>query len=596
MTDNRSDEQKAKDAEKTLTALSLIRQPFEATIDEVIKFVHHARRKITEKDAQKGLKGGLDVYDGTALSALNLLADGLHGYLVAPSLRWFSLTLPGKMQFARTSGMRAWSGKRMDEYPEVKEWLDDCADVLYSAFLRSNFYDTTPEYFRDGGSIGTVTMFIEEDLSRDRIMFSVPHFRECYISENQFGSVDTNYRVFKLTLRQLVQKFGLDQMKKADPSFDLGYKNDPYSEREVLHAVYPRSDYDRSKVNGVNKPVASLWLLRSPLKLILESGYEDNPAVTWRWRKNNDEWYGRSPAWDAFVEIMLANQQGKSNLIAAQKMVEPPMIGPEDLRGKVNVSPKGWTWVEQGSPAAKGEMLPRALMENIQLPFAVDAQDRNDGKIKEHFHVDFFIMLSQMAYSKLQITATQVIEMQGEKAAILGTRIGRLQSEFLNPTIDRVFAIEERAGRIPMPPQMIMDMGGSPIEVDYLGPLAQAQKRLFMSQGIMGGIESLAPVSKLFPEALDVINPDITARELLESRGFPAKAFRSDEEVKKIRRIREERVVADKTVGQIAGLAKVLPAAGKPIETGSPLDTLIGGAAAAAGAKENAGPGIGGEA
>ena len=119
MADTRTDEQKAKDCEKTLTALAEIRRPFEADIDTIITYINHGRRKITDTSASKGKKTGMEVYDDTALGAKNLLVDGMCGYTCARSLRWFGFILPGKLNFPRTSAMRAWTGKRMDEYPEV---------------------------------------------------------------------------------------------------------------------------------------------------------------------------------------------------------------------------------------------------------------------------------------------------------------------------------------------------------------------------------------------------------------------------------------------------------------------------------------------
>lgn len=574
MADTRTDDQKAKDAMAVKEILAQIRRPYEPMIDDILTYIQHSRRRIME--GQKGEKTGSDVYDGTALGALNLLSDGLFGYLVAPSLRWFGLTLPGKLIFPRSSGMRAWSGKKMDEYPEVKQWLEDCEEVLYAAFLRSNFYDSMPEFLRDGTGPGTATLLAEEDLKKDRIVFAVPHFRECYIAENRFGLVDTNYRIFKMTLRQLVDKFGLEKMDEADRGFKKRYEKDKHQELEVLHAVYPREDYDPGKLNGINKPVASLWVLVTKTKLLMESGYEEGPAITWRWRKNSDEVYGRSPAWDAFVDVMTANQEAKTNLIAAHKMVEPPMIGPEDLRGKIHDGPKGWTWVDQRQ-LEKG-VVPKPLLENVQLPFGIEQMDRLDKRIKENFHVDFFLMLYQTAFNKIQITATQVLEMQGEKAAILGTRIGSLQTEALNPIIDRVFSIERRAGRIPDPPEILMQYGGRSIEVDYLGPLAQAQKRLFKAQGIAAGIEALTPLARIFPESLDVVDADETARELLEARGFPSKTLRSEEEIAQIRGQRAKQQQAASAMAGASQMAKALPAAGKAAEPGSPLDALMNAA------------------
>ncbi len=566
--ETKANDEKAKDCENILKVLEKIRLPYEAMIDNILTYVHHGRRKITDKESQKGQKTGIEVYDSTALQALNLLADGLSGYSISRSFRWFEYTLPGKLNFPRTSGMRAWNGKRVDEYPDVKNWLESCEEVMYSAFLRSNLYDVASDMIKDAASVGTVSPMIEEDVGQGRIIFTIPHFREVFIAENRYGQVDTHYRSFKLTYRQLVDKFGMDKMVELKPDFKEKYKKNIHEELEVLHAVYPRADFDPDKVNKKNKPVASMWILRSPLKLIEESGYDENPCVSWRWRKNNDEWYGRSPAWDAYVDVMTANQQGKTNLIAGHKMVDPPMVAPADLRGMVQTGPKGWTFIDG---LVTKDRMPMPLITGIQLPYSQEQQDRMDQKIKEHFHTDFFLMLSQASENKVEMTATQVLEMSSEKAAVLGPRIGRMESEAMNPIQDRVFAIERRAGRIPDPPEILMEYSGGNIEIDYLGPLSQAQKKLFKSQGIRGGIESLAPLAAIHPQVIDVIDPDETARILLESTGFPSKAIRNKADVDEIRQQKIEQAEAEQAAQEALDAGKVLPKLGKTVEDGSLL-------------------------
>jgi len=569
--DFKTDEDKSKLIEKTQGLLEQIRLPYEPMVDEVIKFVNHSRRKISDKDAQKGQKTGHDVYDGTAMSAVNLASDGIHGYLCSSSIHWFDFTLPGKLNFPRASGMRSWNGKRIDEYPEVKVWLDECEEVQYSAFLRSNFYEFHPDYIKEGMTIGTATALIEEDLKAGRIIFTLPHFRECYIAENSFGTVDTLYRKYKLSLRQLVQKFGKEKIFALDINLEKEYENNPYSEKEILHSTFPRTDYDPSKVNGKNKPIGSFWVMPGTKhKLIDESGYYDLPNVTWRWRKNNDELYGRSPSWDALVDIKKGNQQAKTNLIAGHKMVDPPMIGPADLRGKVNNNPKGWTWTENMTK----ESVPQPLITGIQLPYGTDQQDRTDRAIREHYHVDFFLMLTQAAANKTDLTATQVVGMQGEQAAVLGTRIGRHQSEGLNPIMDRVFNIEMRAGRMPMPPQILMDMAGESIETDYLGPLSQSQKKLFKMQGIRAGIEMAGQIMTVFPSSVDQIDGDKVMTEALESVSFPSSCFRTDEKVDEIRTIRQQEEERQSKLAAVGELAKGAQRITRKVEEGSIIDTL----------------------
>lgn len=558
----------------TLTALTNARQPFESMVDDILTYIFHGRRKITEKNTIKGQKTGIHVYDGTALGAANLLTDGLTGYTISKSFKWFGYTLPHKVNFARTSLLRSASGgRRLDSIPEVKRYLEDTEEAMYAAFLASNLYDVATDMVMDGATVGTVSVNADEDIKGGRTIFSVPHFRECFIAENFFGKVDTMFRDRKLTLEQLVQKFGYNQMCSVDQGFAQAYEKNRHDEREVLHARYPRASYDPKKLNKKNKPFASIWVLKSPNRLLEESGTAHQRFVTWRWRKNNDEWYGRSPAWDAFVDHMTLNQAARTNLTAAHKMVDPPMVGPSHLRGLVRGGPSGWTWVD-----SMGDR-PVPLNEGIQLPFGLDLQDRLERKIRDHFHVDFFLMLSQAAMQKVELTATQVLEMSSEKAAVLGPRIGRMETEALSPIHDIVFDIEMAAGRLPEPPPILLEYSGQNIEIEYIGPLAQAQKKLFRSQGIQQGLEAVASVAQVFPEVLDLINPDETGKDLLLSRGFPQRDLNDDATVKQIRQMRQEARQKQEQLNESIAIAKAMPAAGKKIDPDSAAGMMVSGGA-----------------
>lgn len=574
--DTRTDEQKAKDCIRTLGQLQQIRQPYEYMVDQILTYINHGRRKINESKTRKGQSTGIEIYDGTAPQSLNIAADAFAGYSASRSSKWFEYSLPNRMRVRRTSGMRSWDGKRLDEYPDVKRWLESYEEVMDAAFMASNFYDVFPQVISDALSVGTVTVLIEENLDTRKIIFTQPHFRECFIAENASGMVDTNYRLFNYDLRQMVQKFGKDVCKEVFEDFDNRYNNNPYELVEIIHAIQPRTDFDPSAKNGKNKPVSSIWVLKDKTKLLLESGYSDMPAITWRWRKNNDEWYGRSPAWDAYVEVMTANQAGHSNLVAAHKMVDPPMVAPADLRGKVNNTPRGWTWLPNNKNTKDNVPLP--LVTGIQLPFSLEMQERFDKKIREHFHVDFFLMLSQQALqSGPELRVIQIMEMQAEKAAILGPRVQRMETELFDPLHDRVSEIEHRAGRTPDPPQILVDYAGESWEVDYTGRLSQMQKRISKAQGITAGLEALAGVSQIFPEVADIIDPDKTAKDLLESYGFPARDLRDDQVVEQIRKMRQAAQDQAQAAATAIEGAKALPAAGKAIEEGSPLALLTEG-------------------
>ncbi len=593
--DGRDADDRAKDAQKYLQILADERLPWEWMVDNLIAYVQHGRRSVQDRDLWPGQPTGLEIYDDSAMLANNTLVKGMVGYLCSRNQPWFGLEIPGKLNFPRTSRMRAWSGKRVDSYPEVQIWIQDCQDVMYSAFNRSNFYDVVPQFISDGSSTGTAHLLIEEDVSTATIVFTVPHFRECFIAENRFGQVDTNYRVYKMTLRQLVEQFGMETMKRADENFERDYKQNMHMQKEVLHAVYPRKDYQPWRIDAKGKKWASDWVYMKGGKIIerstantladqkvtmlSEGGYDSIPILSWRWRKNDDEIYGRGPAHDAWVGIALANQMGRTNLITAQKAAEPPLVAYSDQRGQIQRGPNGITFMESN----RGDINARAPRPlngtGVQnLPFTTEYQQRVGQIINQHFHTDVFTLLTQLAQAKAseRMVTAQINELMTEKAALLGTVVGNLQSEGFDPLIARVYDIEARAGRIPDPPQILMDAEHEPVKVQYLGLLAQAQTRVTKVRSIQSGVALVTSITQFDPLAIHAIDTDQMVREAWDAVGAPANCLRSAKDIAMIREMAQKQQEKQQQIDNAPKIAKAAALAGKGAEPDSPLKTLMG--------------------
>lgn len=592
----RTDDDLAKDCQKYLMVLAEQRLPWEPMIDNIIMYVNHGRRFIQDRNWWQGQQTGQEVFDDSAMLARNKLRDGMVGNLCPRNQDWFGLELPGKFNFPRSSGMRSWSGKRVDSYPQVQRWLQDSQTVMYSAFNRSNFYDEVPQLISDGATTGTAHLIVEEDVGAAQIVFKVPHFRECFIAENQWGKVDTNYRVYKMTLRQMVQKFGMATMLRADDNFERMYQNNMHAEQDILHAVYPRADYQPGRIDARNKAWESVWVYRKGGKIldygsgtvksemaegvteVARGGYDTMPTITWRWWKNDDELYGRGPAHDAFVAIAKANQMGRTNLITAHQAAEPPLIAYADMRNSIQRGPSGITYLENN----RGDIRARAPMPLYtgvqQLPFTVEYQDRERQVINDHFYVGVFMMMSQLAAAgqSERMVAAQVAELQGEKAAILGTRVGRLQSELFDPLIYRVYSIEAAAGRIPTPPDILLDSMHGPVEVQYLGPLSQAQTRLTKVRAIQTGFGILQNLAQFNPTVIDAVDCDAAAREAMDAVGFPVSLYRQPREIAAIRQQRNKMQQQERTAENFPKIARGAASLSKAPESGSLVQKLLG--------------------
>lgn len=499
-------------------ALESKRNLWEIIWQEVADFVIPVREDIMGT-LQAGTKQGSRIYDGTAVGAAQLYADGVHSHSFSRVSPWFSLQL---------------ADPKIGEMQEVMEWLQDVASRLYTALAMSNFYDSSWMFIYDGGTIGIATMYNEEDKSSGKQVFETVHPGEVYIEENYLGIVDTLHRKRKLTSRQAVEKFGESNVPESTKSL---YKQDPFKEEEWVHCVYPREDYDDRSALNTKKKFASVWYHVGSGHIAQESGYDEFPYAVWRFMKSGNSAYARSPAILALSDIKKANLIAKTMLGAAQMAVDPPLNIPSEMRDKLQIKPRGFNYYGQDH-----NRIISPINTGINYPVGTDREERVQAIIEQHFKTNYFLMLTQSERAK---TATEALEIKGELAAVLGPMVGRLNTEGSDKFIDMVFQSEFRAGRLPKPPDILLEMGGQPIQIVYLGPLAQAQKRLFMTQGIRSALEVVAPIFEISPTSMDNINFDETVKDLLAGSGFPAKNMNDDTEIEEIRTLRAKQQQAE---------------------------------------------------
>ena len=71
------------------------RKPWEPDWQKIAELVQPRREALHFSGTKTpGGRSSKKRYDGTPTEALQLLADGLMGYLVSPSLQWFRLKIP----------------------------------------------------------------------------------------------------------------------------------------------------------------------------------------------------------------------------------------------------------------------------------------------------------------------------------------------------------------------------------------------------------------------------------------------------------------------------------------------------------------------
>ena len=524
---------KAKNLLKRYDRLKSQRQNWESHWQEVADYMQPRKADVT-KTRSKGDKRTELIFDGSPLQSVELLAASLHGMLTNPSTPWFSL------RFKQND---------MENEDEAKEWLEDATEVMYSAFNKSNFQQEIFELYHDLITFGTAAMFIEED-DEDILKFSTRHINEIFIAENDKGRIDTVFRKFSLSARAVIQKFG-------DVSINIATKanKDPYEEVEIMHAVYPRSDFDPKKQDKQNMPFESVYLDAESGDELSVSGFREFPFVVPRYLKASHEIYGRSPAMTALPDVKMLNEMSKTTIKSAQKQVDPPLLVPDDgFMLPVRTVPGGLNFYRAGT---RDRIEPLNIGANTPLGLNMEEQRRNS--IRNAFYVNQLMMQSGP-----QMTATEVIQRNEEKMRLLGPVLGRLQSELLKPLIDRAFALILRKNLFRPAPEFL---AGQDIEIEYVSPLAKAQKSTELSS-IMRAIEILGSLSNVAP-VFDHINMDKLVRHLADIVGVPQKILKPQSEInaerqqaaqqqEQMQQMQQVQQLAE-AGGKVAPLAKALP-------------------------------------
>jgi len=471
------------------------RQNWESHWQEVADYMQPRKADVT-KTRSKGDKRTELIFDSSPLQSVELLAASLHGMMTNPSTPWFSLKF-------KNDGM--------ENEDEAKEWLESATEIMYSAFNKSNFQQEIFELYHDLITFGTAAMFIEED-DEDDLKFSTRHINEMYISENDKGRIDTVFRKFRISARAAIQKF-----KTVSTNIAVIAKKDPYEEVEILHAVYPRSDFNPVKQDKENMPFESVYLDADSGDELSVSGFKEFPFVVPRYLKASHEIYGRSPAMTALPDVKMLNEMSKVIIKSAQKQVDPPLLVPDDgFMLPVRTVPGGLNFYRAGT---RDRIEPLNIGANNTLGLNMEEQRRNS--IRNAFYVNQLQMQDGP-----QMTATEVIQRNEEKMRLLGPVLGRLQSELLKPLIDRSFAILMRKNLFPNPPEFL---SGQDIEIEYVSPLAKAQKSTELSS-IMRAVEILGSLSNVAP-VFDHINMDKLVRHLTSIVGVPQKILKPQAEL-----------------------------------------------------------------
>jgi hypothetical protein len=510
------------------------------------KFINPQLGFFTEDVENQGNRDDEELLNQTAVQANKIQSAGMQSGITSPSRPWFKLEL---------------SNNELVELDEVKSWVSTSQDIMYKVFAGSNFYNNAHVFYEELGCFGSACMLVLEDLK------SVVRFKTLTIGEyacglDQYGNANRLARLLRLTVSQIVDMFGIDNVPET---IKQQYKDKKYNRfYKVKHLIYPNPDYNPNKLAKKHMMFKDVYWVDECTddKFLKEGGFSSNPICFARWQVTGSDIYGKSPGWLALSDSKGLQLLEADVYTATEMQVRPPMVVPASTfqEGGINIIPGGVNPYNPTGGNGDGAIRP-AFQVNMDINAAEAKIAKIEASISKTFFADLFLMLEQIDHTNM--TATEIQERSQEKMTMIGPVLERLQGEFLRPLIERTFELMMRVPNLLPPiPEVIQGMA---LDIKYVSILAQAQ-RMTTITGIQQTANFVASLAQAFPQALDKVDIDTVIDEYASAMGTTTMIF-GDDKVEALRQQKQQQMMQQQQMAQISQMAQLAQQGGQAAQT-----------------------------
>lgn len=542
--------------DQTEAELRLQRAPFEPHWDTIATYLAPYRYRLSTWQHNRGDFKNNKILNSAASLALRTYKTGMTAHNTSAARQWLRISL---------------EDQDLAEYGPVKDFTDNVAEELMDAWGRGALYKNFPTFYGDQAGFSNACLWIEEDID-DIIDSRVLLNGSFWWGTNHKGRIDTCYRQFRMTTRQMVMKWGA---KNGDPRkidwtrFSATVKSEWDQQHyntwfDVGHMVMPNPDYYPQLIGAKYKRYISVYYEKGSCQTgpdylrgredeiwLNESGYDHLPILAGRGEVAGEDVYGiDGPGMLATGDIRELQYHARKESKAIDKMIDPPLTGPPELLGKE-------VW---GIPGKITLLAERDGQKGLRTIYQIDPRldhlllksGKIEKRIDEAFYVEFFRMLSRMSSQDREMTATEIIKRQEEQVAQLEPTISSNNSDVLGPLVDFSFDVGLRQGRFGKIPK---ELQGMRLKVEYISTMAMALKALGLGS-IERTTQFTLSVAAQNPQVMDKVNWDQAVDEVATRSGAPGRIIVPDEVVQAVRQQRAQAAAAQQQSEAMANSAR----------------------------------------
>ena len=478
------------------------RMNWEGTWQEIFDYVYPGREGFSS--SAPGQRKDDLIFDETAVVGVQEFASRMLAGIVPNNMRWarFEPSPRIEAELDPTDLMR------------VQGQLDEVTQEVFEHIENSNFQQEAHESFLDL-AVGTGSMVINRgDDSLKTLDFASVPMHTVYLEEGPFGGIDGQYRVQTPKAEDIAllwpdAKLTNNIKDKIDGNTQSRDGETKVKILECTHRDWSAVDTE-TYLHYVMDVEEKTYIVKREYK-----GIGSSPWVNFRWAKASNEIYGRGPAYNALAAIKTCNltvqlilENAEMSIAGMWQLDDDGVINPANIRlvpGTViprSVNARGLEPLASPGNFDVAQLVLQDMRHNINRALYNETLGRREGT---------------------PISATEVAERMAELSRQLGAVFGRLQTEFVFPTLRRVVYLLKEQGRIELP-----TLNGQEVKIRAVSPLIRAQRNEDISQHV----NFVTALGQLFgPAAVQtMVNPQNFAEQMAKWYQIDASLLRSEGE------------------------------------------------------------------
>lgn len=453
--------------------------------------------------------------------------------------------------------------ERIMEDDDAKRWCEDATNTMRNIVYSpsANFTKAMGESDHDYVTFGNAVIAHPYNTDQTGLIFTCLHLNDCAWSKNADGKVDTMHNRMRLTLRQIVQLFGLDALPREwRDEWNQGHYE---VKKQLYRSVYPIGEGDFAPSERIMR-TAQFHACYTAIDVdkdgtLATRQFKSFPFTVREWMSVSQDDYARSPCTSvALADGRTLNSAEADLLTGIELKVRAPLVARKSaLEGPLALQAGSVTFVNDYEESKQGA--PVRPIDVGEPRYGMEYVERTSERIARAFFENLLTLpegemtayeVSERIEMYVRDAAPVFEPMEAENAMLM-------DSVFVRAMDKGAFGEVYPDGSIEGLPEALSE---ADIRFEFETPLSEALKKLKASQFDQLVGRATALISSQHPEAiaaLDNTDWDEAWRDAMDGAA-PAKWQKKKDQVEAIRAQRAaqmEQAKAEEQAMQVADTA-----------------------------------------